>query len=491
MALRHKMFGNTFVRYIKQVRLFSQAVPGEPSAPYLQTSVPGPKSKQLINEMEKIQQAGTVQMFVDYEKSLGNYIVDCDGNVLLDVYGQIASMPLGYNHPHLHEVLKKKSSISTLVNRPALGVFPGDDWPEKLNSVLIKNAPPKLKMVTTMMCGSCSNENAYKMMFMAYMRKKRGGKETFSKEEEESCMINQPPGAPNLSILSFMGAFHGRTMACLATTHSKAIHKLDVPSLDWPIADFPQYKYPLSENERENKKEDERCLSKVEDLINTWNKKGMPVAGIVIEPIQSEGGDNEASPEFFQKLQAISKKYGCGYLIDEVQTGCGATGKMWCHEYFNLPQPPDVVTFSKKMQLGGYYHTEEFMINSPLRIFNTWLGDPGKIVLLEGIMDVIHRDKLLELVISVGHVLEDGLNDLEKKYSNIINSSRGRGTFRAFNGCTTEVRNQITSKLKLKGIVAGGSGDLAVRMRPSLLFQKQHAEIFLSSLNDVLKEING
>lgn len=430
-------------------------------------------------------------MFVDYEKSLGNYIVDCDGNVLLDVYGQIASMPLGYNHPHLHEVLKKKSSISTLVNRPALGVFPGDDWPEKLNSVLIKNAPPKLKMVTTMMCGSCSNENAYKMMFMAYMRKKRGGKETFSKEEEESCMINQPPGAPNLSILSFMGAFHGRTMGCLATTHSKAIHKLDVPSLDWPIADFPQYKYPLSENERENKKEDERCLSKVEDLINTWNKKGMPVAGIVIEPIQSEGGDNEASPEFFQKLQAISKKYGCGYLIDEVQTGCGATGKMWCHEYFNLPQPPDVVTFSKKMQLGGYYHTEEFMINSPLRIFNTWLGDPGKIVLLEGIMDVIHRDKLLELVISVGHVLEDGLNDLEKKYSNIINSSRGRGTFRAFNGCTTEVRNQITSKLKLKGIVAGGSGDLAVRMRPSLLFQKQHAEIFLSSLNDVLKEING
>lgn len=86
-----------------------------------------------------------------------------------------------------------------------------------------------------------------------------------------------------------------------------------------------------------------------------------------------------------------------------------------------------------------------------MRIFNTWLGDPGKIILLEGIMDVIRRENLLEEVVSVGKVLEDGLNDLEKKYSNIINSSRGRGTFRAFNGSTTEVRNQITSKLKLKG----------------------------------------
>lgn len=83
------------------------------------------------------------------------------------------------------------------------------------------------------------------------------------------------------------------------------------------------------------------------------------MAGIVVEPIQSEGGDNEASPEFFQSLQAIAKKYEAGFLIDEVQTGGGATGKMWCHQHFNLPSPPDVVTFSKKMLTGGYYHTLE------------------------------------------------------------------------------------------------------------------------------------
>lgn len=94
--------------------------------------------------------------------------------------------------------------------------------------------------------------------------------------------------------------------------------------------------------------------------MQTYKKKGIPVAGITVEPIQSEGGDNEASPSFFRGLQAVAKRGGCGFLIDEVQTGGGPTGKMWCHEHFGLESPPDIVTFSKKMQLGGYYSKEEF-----------------------------------------------------------------------------------------------------------------------------------
>lgn len=113
-------------------------------------------------------------------------------------------------------------------------------------------------------------------------------------------MINMPPGAPQLSILSFSGAFHGRTLGALSTTHSKYIHKIDIPSFDWPIASFPIYKYPLAEHVQENKAEDARCLAEVEDLIQQYEKKNNPVAGVIVEPIQSEGGDNEASPEFFQ-----------------------------------------------------------------------------------------------------------------------------------------------------------------------------------------------
>nr|MBE5725130.1 putative4-aminobutyrate aminotransferase, mitochondrial-like [Cucujiformia] len=206
---------------------------------------------------------------------------------------------------------------------------------------------------------ACSNENAYKNLFISYQKRARGGDITFTEEEERSCMVNMPPGSPKLSLMSFHGAFHGRTFGALTTTHSKAIHKLDIPAFEWPIAHFPKYKYPLEENARENKAEDEKCLTEVEELFEQYKKKGIPVAGIVVEPIQSEGGDNEASSEFFQGLQNIAKKNGAGLLLDEVQTGCGATGKMWCHEHFNLSSPPDIMTFSKKMQIGGYFHTAE------------------------------------------------------------------------------------------------------------------------------------
>lgn len=61
----------------------------------------------------------------------------------------------------------------------------------------------------------------------------------------------------------FAGAFHGRTMGVLSTTHSKYIHKIDVPAFDWPIASFPLYKYPLEENTKGNQAEDDRCLAEV------------------------------------------------------------------------------------------------------------------------------------------------------------------------------------------------------------------------------------
>nr|NVI72067.1 putative 4-aminobutyrate aminotransferase, mitochondrial-like protein [Cucujiformia] len=222
---------------------------------------------------------------------------------------------------------------------------------------------------------ACSNENAFKNIFIRYQKQVRGGSNKFSEGEERSCLINKPPGSPKLSLLSFHGAFHGRTFAALSVTHSKPIHKLDLPAFDWPIAHFPRYKYPLEENARENQQDDSKCLAEVEELFEKYKAKEIPVAGIVVEPIQSEGGDNEASPQFFQGLQDIAKRNGASLLIDEVQTGCGPTGKMWCHEHFGLKSPPDIVTFSKKMLLGGYFHTPETRVDLPYRVFNTWMGD--------------------------------------------------------------------------------------------------------------------
>ncbi|XP_056640072.1 4-aminobutyrate aminotransferase, mitochondrial-like [Diorhabda sublineata] len=460
----------------------------EPKGPCMITEIPGPKSKELMKQLDNVYNIGATQYLVNYDKSAGNYIVDADENILLDTYTQISTMPLGYNHPALLNVFKNEQNLRSLINRPALGVYPGTDWPKRMENIL-KQVSPKLPKITPMMCGACSNENAIKTAFIAYRSRERNNKD-FTDAEKKSSILNQPPGCPDLSILSFKGAFHGRTIATLSCTHSMAIHKLDIPSFSqWPIATFPMYKYPLEDNRRENEKIDGKCLEEVEDLM-VKHKRHFPIAGIIIEPIQSEGGDNHASPEFFQNLQKLCKKYGAALIIDEVQTGCGPTGKFWCHEHFNLPHPPDIMTFSKKMQMAGFFHSDEITVKLPSRIFNTWMGDPGKTILLEAIIDVINTQNLLDQVNKSGRRLYDGLEQLQNEFPDMLHSLRGKGTFIAINAKGTDLRNQIIMQLKRNGVQSGSCGTEAIRLRPALIFKEHHADIYLDIMRKVIRELS-
>ncbi|KAM5444669.1 4-aminobutyrate transaminase [Microsporum ferrugineum] len=457
----------------------------EPAGPTVKTAIPGPKSKEAITQLDRVFDTRSLNMLVDYEKSTGNYIADLDGNVLLDVFAQIASIPVGYNNPTLLAATKTTEMASALINRPALGNFPSHNWSNILESGLLRVAPKGLDQVFTSTTGSDANETAYKAAFMYYAQRKRGGPDVeFSSEDISSTMVNQSPGSPNYSIMSFTSAFHGRLFGSLSTTRSKPIHKLDIPAFDWPRAPFPKLRYPLDQFASENAAEEKRCLEEVERLIKEFHN---PVAALVVEPVQSEGGDNHASPSFFQGLREITKRNNVIMIVDEVQTGVGATGKFWAHEHWNLSTPPDIVTFSKKAQAAGYYFGNPALRpNKPYRQFNTWMGDPARALIFRAIIEEIERLDLVKHTAQTGDYLFAGLERLSEKYPGQFQNLRGKGQG-TFISWDSPQRDTVLKRGKEVGINIGGCGESAVRLRPMLVFQEHHADILLESLEKIVK----
>jgi 4-aminobutyrate aminotransferase/(S)-3-amino-2-methylpropionate transaminase len=114
--------------------------------------------------------------------------------------------------------------------------------------------------------------------------------------------------------------------------------------------------------------------------VSYGSKSTKPIAAVIVEPVLSEGGDKHASHDFFRQIRSIAKKHGAFFIVDEVQTGVGATGSFWAHEKWGLKEgeEPDFVTFSKKMQAAGFYHKAETTPNAPYRNYNTWMVSHGR-----------------------------------------------------------------------------------------------------------------
>merc|ERR1712037_947452 len=166
---------------------------------------------------------------------------------------------------------------------------------------------------------------------------------------------------------------------------------------------------------------------------------------------------------------------GISLMMDEVQTGGGATGKMWCHEHFGIEA--DVVSFSKKMVSGGIFHNMEHRPPHPGRILNTW------------VVKEIQEEQLLDRVESAGETIMSGLTELETKFPALLSRARGRGTFCAVDLPTVAARDTLLSKLRHRGVHLGGCGESSVRIRPSLTFTPAHANLMLDGLNDVLGDM--
>jgi len=451
-------------------------------------TVPGPVGMAQLQRYQKLSphMAATSRIFYDIEQSKGNYISDVDGNLFLDAFSQISSQTLGYNHPAVLNAAKSEDVQMYIANRPALGYFPHSKFTDQLQNTLFRCAPPGMDGVTTMMCGSCSNENAFKTVFKAFMNRERG---TDNVTDEECSNSNENIGeGKKLSIMAFRGAFHGRTVGCISCTNTRGRIKADVPTLDFPFADFPQMKYPLEDHVAENKAEEARCLDQVRSIIHQRREEGRPVAGMIIEPVQAEGGDRSATDDFYRNLRQLALDEGVYFICDEVQTGGGVSGKWWAHEHWNLDTPPDIVTFAKKMNAAGFFYRQEMNNNWGPTVFNTWVGDPVRLVVLDAILDTVAEDNLCDNATQTGDYIQSELRKIAEQTGNIMNV-RGRGTLVAWDHHTMAQRDGIVQTAMEKGLLLGGCGTHSIRLRPSLVFERRHADEFLDLFEDSLRTL--
>jgi 4-aminobutyrate aminotransferase/(S)-3-amino-2-methylpropionate transaminase len=187
-----------------------------------------------------------------------------------------------------------------------------------------------------------------------------------------------------------------------------------------------------------------------------------------------------ASPEFFRKLQAICQKNDVLFIVDEVQTGVGATGTFWAHEAWHLPTPPDMVTFSKKFQAAGFFLSHRLRPTQAYRLYNTWMGDPVRAMQAAAIIQEIKDKNLLENVQNVGQYLQDNLQAMQANTP--IQNTRGQGAFIAFDLPDSAKRDAFLIDMRQRGVNIGGCGDRTVRLRPMLTFQRHHADILLDTM---------
>lgn len=446
-------------------------IKNEAQMPKMVTNYPSPRMANLQNDLELISQDYLNNaLFINYDKSYGNYIVDSDNNTYLDFFTNISSLPLGYNHPGLIELSRSDSYNQAFVNKVDINRYYTSDMKEVYDNLMSNMKPKNMnKVFFTCGCGSSANELAFKLA-MLKRNQVKGNVRNMSLEDVRG----------DLQVLSFNHSFHGRLGGTLTATRSKPIMKMGFSHFEWPSAPFPALKYPYKKNIDANLEEEDRCIRETKAVLES-NKN---IAAMIVEPVQAEGGDFWATPGYFRQLRQLALDHNVSFIVDEVQTGM-ATGRYWLHENWDLETPPDMVTFSKKFQVAGLFIRKEAI---PKDLTSDYCGegcfDMFRLNNLSKIVSIIEKDNLLQKAEITGKNFKRKFRELTQE-NQLITNIRGKGNFFAFDLPDKSTRDKFVMFSRNNGIFLGGVGDNSVRIRSTLLAEDKHYQQFLDIVQDV------
>src|ERR1700712_2651681 len=395
----------------------------------------------------------------DMEKSKGVYIYDAKHNrTLLDFFTCFASVPLGYNHPKMvnDEEFKKNLLLAALTNPSNSDIYT-TQYAQFVDTFDRIGIPEYLPHAFFISGGSLAIENAIKTAMDWKVQK------NFAKGYTKEL---------GFKVIHFEHAFHGRSGYTLSLTNTQPNKTKWFAKFDWPRVSFPYIKFPYSDaNHEDLLQREELSIAQIKQAFAD-NKDD--VCAIIVEPVQSEGGDNHARKEFMEQLRILADENEALLIYDEVQTGVALSGKFWCHEHFGEKARPDIIAFGKKMQVCGILASRRvdeiennvFKVSS--RINSTWGGSLVDMVRSSKIMEIIQEDGLCEKAAVTGEYLQNELSKIAESHS-VISNVRGKGLLTAFDFPNKIYRDNFIKEGMKKDVMFLGCGAHTIRFRPALI----------------------
>lgn len=421
--------------------------------------------------------ADGMEHVIDLEKSHGSWLVDArDRKEYLDLFSMFASMSVGYNHPYVLENKNRLTDAS--LNKPTNSDVYSTQMAEFVETMGRMAQPEYLPYAFYVSGGALAVENALKTAFDWKVRKNL----TKGKNEGGS------------KIIYFQESFHGRTGYTLSITDSPDSRKTDYfPKFEWPRIINPKLEFPATDVVIQIVKEKEaKAVEQIERAITQYPDE---IAGLIIEPIQGEGGDNHFRESFFRQLRELANEHEFLLIYDEVQSGGGITGKMWAHQHYGDDCRPDIISFGKKTQVCGIFASNRLnevdghVFKESSRLNSTWGGNLVDMVRFTIYLEVIERENLLEQVEENGAYLKLGLESLQKNHPEIVFNVRNRGLFGAFDLKSGEERDKSIELIAKEGAIMLGCGTKSIRFRPHLNISRSEIDQGIDMINRALKHL--
>jgi acetylornithine/N-succinyldiaminopimelate aminotransferase len=355
---------------------------------------------------------------LSFARGEGAYLFTASGERYLDFASGVAVTALGHAHPHLVRTLSEQA--------------------KKLWHVSNLHRIPEQERLAERLCAATFAD----MAFFA-----NSGAEAVECAIKAARRYHFKSGAPErYRLVTFEGAFHGRTLATIAAG-GQAKH---LEGFGPPVDGFDQVAG--------------FDLAAVEKAI------GATTAGILIEPIMGEGGMREVPTRFLQDLRALADAKGILLLLDEVQTGMGRTGRLFAHQWAGIT--PDIMATAKGLgggfPVGACLMTEA--VGSALTAGShgsTFGGNPLAMAVANGVLDVVLADGFLDHVAAMGLRLKQRLAAMADEHDEIIEDVRGQGLML---GLKCKVPNQkLLAALRAEKLLTVQAGDNVVRFLPPLI----------------------